>query len=627
MTKNRFIRFFARKELIASLLAVYSYFFMEWLFLVTMPSFMASLDLLQKLKILLIPSLVIGVIIMAITALLIVVSDRMPKISWSKALVPAVIYGLLSFILLDNFTYTLFKIGVVTSKGIPRLLYAVFVIASILYFTRSTHLQFSQKQSRKIEGTTFLILGLFFLSIAAFITEIPALYRNNASKLDPVSQSISIKPNIILIGFDGVNASEMSAYGYDKKTTPNIEALSKNALVMENAFSNAGKTYGALTAILTGKNPLQTKVISPPDILEGNDAYQHFPGILKQLGYASYQITFRPYADAYSQNIKNGFDIANQRKANVNPLFDNINNIDSSGSLYFSTLVYQRLTERLEHVFFIKPMENPFKMVNKPEREISQKKLYNDMIDYIQTSDKPVFVHVHMMVTHGPMFSPDNLTFSSGETQSTGWMTNFYDDAILESDRYFGELFSWLENSNRLDNTIVILYSDHGIEWNPKEKIPLMFWFPKGRYAGKIENNVQLIDIAPTLLDYLNIKQPAWMHGDSLIAKNFNPAKSIFIADVAPDNANNGENSTSAAQTVFSPPFYQLGRLDLIVCSQWFSLDLGSPSITSGTIAHSTVKCPASEIPSPEQAAGILVQKLKDSGYDISALPASIPVK
>jgi arylsulfatase A-like enzyme len=53
--------------------------------------------------------------------------------------------------------------------------------------------------------------------------------------------------------------------------------------------------------------------------------------------------------------------------------------------------------------------------------------------------------------------------FSSGETQDKSWIPDFYDDAILDSDQYVKNLFDYLENSGKIDNTLVILYSDHGM--------------------------------------------------------------------------------------------------------------------------------------------------------------------
>ena len=63
------------------------------------------------------------------------------------------------------------------------------------------------------------------------------------------------RPNILLVGMDGVNADHLSVYGYDRATSPSLAQLARDALVFTNAYSNAANTGGALTAMLTGRLP------------------------------------------------------------------------------------------------------------------------------------------------------------------------------------------------------------------------------------------------------------------------------------------------------------------------------------------------------------------------------------
>jgi arylsulfatase A-like enzyme len=318
----------------------------------------------------------------------------------------------------------------------------------------------------------------------AFVSRIPRFHlRTSNNALEAGSSEM---PNIILLGWDGVNATHMSVYGYDRDTTPNLSKLTQNALVVENAFANAGKTGGSLTSLLTGKLSTETRVIFPPDILLGEDAYQHLPGILKQLGYTNIQITMPYYGDAQERNLQEGFDIINFRSVNTNPLANQFAKTSGDSSFYFIGLMIQRISERLEHIFFIKKMENPYKAVTEPDSAIHDDQRLKAMIDYLHQANGPVFLHVHMMDTHGPTFYVTNPHFSAGQTQDGEWMTDFYDDSILNSDHYLGELLNDLSKSGKINNTIVILYSDHGIQWNPLERVPLIFWFPHGEYAGTI---------------------------------------------------------------------------------------------------------------------------------------------
>ena len=94
-------------------------------------------------------------------------------------------------------------------------------------------------------------------------------------------------PNIILLSSDGLNAGNMSVYGYERETTPFLEEFARDAMVYENAFSNSAHTGSSIASLLTGKLPTEIRLIFPPEILRGRDAYQHLPLLLRNYGYHS----------------------------------------------------------------------------------------------------------------------------------------------------------------------------------------------------------------------------------------------------------------------------------------------------------------------------------------------------
>ncbi len=55
----------------------------------------------------------------------------------------------------------------------------------------------------------------------------------------PTDKSASARPNVILYVIDGAAADRMSVYGYDRRTTPNLERLAAEGVVFENAYSNS----------------------------------------------------------------------------------------------------------------------------------------------------------------------------------------------------------------------------------------------------------------------------------------------------------------------------------------------------------------------------------------------------
>ena len=65
----------------------------------------------------------------------------------------------------------------------------------------------------------------------------------------------NVQTNIILICIDCARADHLSIYGYDRKTTPYIDKLSKESVVYENAISPAGWTLPSHASMFTGTYP------------------------------------------------------------------------------------------------------------------------------------------------------------------------------------------------------------------------------------------------------------------------------------------------------------------------------------------------------------------------------------
>ena len=97
---------------------------------------------------------------------------------------------------------------------------------------------------------------------------------------------------------------------------------------------------------------------------------------------------------------------------------------------------------------------------------------------------------------------------------------------IEEFDRELGVELDALERAGQLENTIVIVTSDHGMSF-PRGKaslydsgtnVPLVVAWP-GRFAGGrvIDDLVSLIDVAPTVLEAAGLRPPAEMGGRSLM--------------------------------------------------------------------------------------------------------------
>ena len=112
-----------------------------------------------------------------------------------------------------------------------------------------------------------------------------------------------------------------------------------------------------------------------------------------------------------------------------------------------------------------------------------------------------------------------------------------YDEEIAFVDHHVGRLLEGLEARGLLDRSLLVLTSDHGEEffehggfehghamWQELLHVPLLIWGP-GVVAGQDSSPVSLVDIAPTVLDWVGLPTPADIDGRSLWPR---------LSDVAP---------------------------------------------------------------------------------------------
>lgn len=520
-----------KKLFIVSILTTYLYVFMEWLFFVTMPAFMKGMAFGEKLGILFVSAGLVALFFLVPVLILFGLSIILARFRiasvffWVAALLTSFVLSVLLLILVDNFTYTVFRFGIVTSSGIWRGAYAVFLVFLLVVTTRWMHRLLGAKSGRYLQRKGMLILPIVLLGVSLGFgvwQYEPVTYQD-----DLQSNLLEDAPNILLIGSDGVSASHMSLYGYERDTTPFLEQLASDSLVAENAFPNYNFSNWSVAGLLTGRSPSELGM-TQYQILMGNDAYQHLPGILRSYGYYTAQFGVVQYIDADKINLQGAFDEVNGRPSLLKPFSVVGRALGAGNACYFLSLLWDRASSRLMHIFYVREMPNPIEMVKQPGQFSDQEKIENALA-LLHNSEAPVFVHVHLLGTHGPTFSPDEQVFSAGEEQSEDWMIDYYDDAILSFDTYIEQVYNSLETSGELDNTIIIVYTDHGMAWTSKTRIPLLIRFPEGEAARKVESNVQNIDIVPTVLEYLGISRPSWMMGVSFLQSD-PPAGRLIVS-------------------------------------------------------------------------------------------------
>jgi len=601
------------------------YLSLEWLFLVTMPSYLDRLSLLDKLLVLLYAFAFFMIVLGILFLPLLILEHGLPNAKAVSVIriiytaIPTLILTSLILILVDNFTYTMFRFGIITSKGILRGIYAIsFIIVAIMLFRRVQ--LFAQKRSETWQTGTHpkrvinyaLLFVLFVITIGIPLSSGSALHSTKRVLED----ADSLRPNIFLITADGLNAQRMSVYGYNRETTPFLSSISDELMLMENNFTNANATSGSIISIYTGKYPANTRCLYPPDILNDKNAYQHLPGILQSLGYYNAQFSLGYYVDAYELNVRDGFNEANGRSSAATGILTNY--LPTNYSQFISS-VMTRLSTRLLHVFYVKDMENPYAQVtSKAEYDKDADKIDN-IIDLLDNKEEPLFVHMHWLGTHGPKFSPSKQVFSSGLdlANQTPWDFDLYDDSILDFDHAIETLYRELDARGILQKSIIIIGSDHGSQWSAIDRVPLIFIFPDGEFADKKPQNSQNIDIAPTILDYMHIDKPDWMDGISLLDElnPYRPIISVSVGNTVVDSAT-GENIHEDSK----PPFFQFGKVTVFVCEKWYQVNLSTFDWNEGVVSPYISQCDNQQVVDQATALDYIITYFTRFGFDTNKL-------
>ena len=603
-----------------TLISTLAYEILEWLFIVTKPSFLSTISIPDKIKILIFGwSLMTGLffLILFITFAISTLpfwGRRQSVITSLAKFLPVIILSSLALLLLDNFTYTLFNFGIVTTEGIFRAIYALLYIFLILFINIKIADVLS-RVSKKIEGSRikpFLIPLMILVTVASLLSTNDWRKIESIGFADPSRQlDINDFPNIILITADGVDANHTSLYGYERDTTPRIKDLAKTSLVAENAFSNSGMTGGSLISIYTGKYPTTTRVLHSLDILKGEDSYQHFPGILNSMGYYTAQYSTPNVGDAFNYNLLSGFDIANGRSVQSNENSEYLNRYLQTENAYFIFETSNRIMDRLKHIFLLGKINNPQDLVQgRLIGENDQDKI-DKVVDLLKQNNYPIFAHLHWMGTHGYSFNPKTQTFSKGKSIAgqDDWDIDFYDDSILEFDSGVGQIVDALISKGLLDKTVLIVGSDHGQILRTQKRIPLIIRFPYSQYSERITGNVQNIDIGPTILDYLGIEPPDWMEGTSLISgiPGQRPIYGVTLVD------------GDLTQETPKPPFFQFGGISAVYCNIWYQLNLDPLKWGKAQVVGHTAPC-EDEIISDSEVLGEMINHLKEGKFDTTSL-------
>jgi len=311
------------------------------------------------------------------------------------------------------------------------------------------------------------------------------------------------KPNILLIGVDSLRADHMSCYGYERFTTPHIDRFATGGTLFERTYSAHIPTTSGYASMFTGMDCFTTQVVAlrhkgplRPEVktlaefcrdagynttcvgFKGNPASRGFDKYLEYPGWGSWKEGRSPKAQNLNEVAIPELD---RLAADDKPFFLFLRHMDPHAP-YLPPHPYERM-------FY-----------------------HGDECDPSNESMKPVMA-----------FKPFRDFFASwmppGITDKD-YVIAQYDGAVAYMDACIQTIFTALESLGILDDTIVVINSDHGETlydhecwfdhhglYEPTLHVPLIIRYPAKVPAGKrVSGYNQHKDLVPTLLELAEIE-------------------------------------------------------------------------------------------------------------------------
>jgi len=354
------------------------------------------------------------------------------------------------------------------------------------------------------------------------------------------------RTNIVFIAIDALRAKNLGCYGYSKKVSPNIDNLAISGLLFEDAYTCINYTDPSFTTIFTGKYPLSHGIINHGPKLTDREVKRFYaseitllPEILQKNGYTTLGV------DWLFRWHKRGYDYYSGTRVQSTP----------HGFLKQQFRKFPVLRKVIKPELINKIREKVFKGSSKPcENAKNVTKQAMNLIK--ENKNRNLFLFLHYWDTHVPYSPPSQYikrankkemeelrqlfvsskfkeNFNQFEERIKGLketVLSYYDGEITFIDYELARLFEFLKKSNLMDNSLIILTSDHGeslVEhgiymehhglYDQTLHVPLIILHPDLPKDKRIKGFVQHFDIMPTILDIVNLQHDVEFDGTSIL--------------------------------------------------------------------------------------------------------------
>jgi arylsulfatase len=351
-------------------------------------------------------------------------------------------------------------------------------------------------------------------------------------RIDIVENNKHKYPNIILIVVDALRARNLGCYGGDKESSPNIDKIADKGILFENVYCCWNTTDQSLTTILSGRYPRTHGIVHHGDKITPEDlnAFETLnvrllSQVLQDNGYETLAV------DWMARWFKRGFDYYgyNPERNFLGKLIYNIFILPYIHLRYIAShlgllRIYSK-KRRFTAASLWKGFKDVFRtfLFTFELARVQDACFITDLAEELikKSRKENFFLFLHYWDTHTPYNCPRNfLEKKKGHVTSQEALLAKYNGAVRYVDQQIGRLFDVLKEERLLEDTLIIITSDHGESlwehdiffdhhglYDVTTHVPLILYYPKAFSEPKrVKSLVQHADLAPTLYELLNIK-------------------------------------------------------------------------------------------------------------------------
>lgn len=354
------------------------------------------------------------------------------------------------------------------------------------------------------------------------------------------------RPNIIMIGCDTLRSDRIGAHGYHRPVTPFIDSLIRKGTSFMRCYVPLARTAPSLVSLFTGcwphRHGIRTNYVADQ---EKKIAVPALPAVLAASGYRT--ATISDWCGSDLGKFEFGFQDKDLPEDQWNFKYL-IRQGPKDIRLFLSLFTHNRFGKTfLPEIYYLAGVPLGRDMGRSARRCLAD----------FAAQDRPFLLNVFMSHTHPPFASeyPYYLQFSDpdyrGESKfamrrltdpfevirsqaepkkafDLEQINDLYDGAVRSFDDEVARIMGFVEDCGLADNTIVVIYSDHGMDlfehntWGQgnsilgdSNRIPLIIVDPRRQGRGVIKDVVRSIDLTPTLLELVG-QSPIDCDGRSL---------------------------------------------------------------------------------------------------------------